>query len=75
MKDALPAVILADPKRLNLRAPWLGFSSGIAEKHFANLRQTFREIGEQIGGDFAFIPPRAQDMGEGDPALWLRAQW
>jgi hypothetical protein len=75
MEDPLPAMILAGPEGFKTDAPGLGFSGSVAEEHFVDLREAFREIGEEFGGDFAFVAARAQDVRECDPTMGFRAQW
>jgi hypothetical protein len=75
VKDSLAAMILADPERFDVDTARLGFSGAIAEEHFLDLREAFREIGEEFGGDFALVAARAQDVRERHPTLRFRVQW
>lgn len=75
MKYSLAAMILADPKRLDVDTARLDFSAAVAEEHFTDLREALRERGEEFGGDFTLVAAWAQDVRERDPAVRFRVQW
>src|SRR5438034_782389 len=59
MKHAFPRVIAVHPNRAKRnRAPRAGFRT---KKQFFYFGETFRKIGPQLGGNFAFIPARTKN--------------
>jgi hypothetical protein len=74
VKYSLAAMILADPKGLKTDAARLRLSGAVSDEHFLDSCEAFREIGEQVRSNFAFIAARTQDVRQRDPSMRLGVQ-
>ena len=70
MKDGLPAAARRKPASTNFHA--MGRAPAIREPHFAQVRQSFREISQDFGSHFAAEAAGAQNSRQGNASEGFR---
>src|SRR5215471_6342140 len=74
MKDRLSVLVPTEPAGFQAHALRLALSLRLSHKHFLQMSEPFRKIGEKFGRDFTLIPSGTKNVCHQNPAWSLRTQ-